>query len=211
MTIQQNPNAKFWDKIANKYAKTPIADEAAYQKKLLLTREHFNQNSKVLEFGCGTGSTAILHAPFVDHIEAIDISANMLAIAKQKAEEEQISNICFKQAAIDDFGASDSSFDVVLGMSILHLLEDKQEAINKVYDLLKPGGVFISSTACIGDKMGFFKFILPIGKFFSFLPLVKVFSTKQLRNSLVKGGFEINYEWKPDKAMAAVFFIVKKP
>lgn len=56
---------KFWDRMANKYARQPIADEAAYQHKLDVTRQHFTPQSKVLEFGCGTGSTALLHAPHV--------------------------------------------------------------------------------------------------------------------------------------------------
>ena len=43
---------------------------------------------EVLEFGCGTGGTAIIHAPYVKHIRAIDISGNMIAIAKGKAEAD---------------------------------------------------------------------------------------------------------------------------
>ena len=72
---------KFWDKIADRYAKQPIADEAAYQKKLQVTRDYFRSDMEVLEIGCGTGSTAILHAPYVKHIRAIDFSTNMLAMA----------------------------------------------------------------------------------------------------------------------------------
>lgn len=202
-------SAKFWDRIANKYAKTPISDQAAYEKKLQLTREFFTQESKVLEFGCGTGSTAILHSPFVENIEAIDISANMLEIAKQKARNEQVSNINFKQASIDDYDAPAESFDVILGLSILHLLEDKAEALQKVHRMLKPNSVFISSTACVGDKMAFFKLLVPIGKFFGFLPTLDVFSTKQLKDCLIKANFDIDYEWKPEKSMA-VFMIAKK-
>ena len=66
--------SKFWDKIAEKYAKRPIADEAAYQRKLAVTRDYFRPDMEVLEFGCGTGTTAINHAPYVKHIRATDIS-----------------------------------------------------------------------------------------------------------------------------------------
>ncbi|MEM6403851.1 MAG: SAM-dependent methyltransferase, partial [Cyanobacteria bacterium P01_D01_bin.116] len=55
-------SAKFWDNIAEKYSKDPIADEAAYQKKLQVTQEYFKPDMEVLEFGCGTGGTAIIHA-----------------------------------------------------------------------------------------------------------------------------------------------------
>ena len=73
---------KFWDRIAKRYSKQPIADEAAYQKKLEVTRRYFRPDMEVLEFGCGTGSTAIIQAPYVKHIHAIDISSKMIEIAQ---------------------------------------------------------------------------------------------------------------------------------
>ena len=72
-------DSRFWDRIAKKYARTPVADEAAYQKKLDITHGYFRPDMRVLEFGCGTGSTAIAHAPFVKHIHAIDISKDDIA------------------------------------------------------------------------------------------------------------------------------------
>lgn len=83
--MMMNDSAKFWDKIAEKYSKQPIADEAAYQKKLQVTQEYFKPDMEVLELGCGTGSTAIIHAPYVKHIRAIDISSKMIEIAQGKA------------------------------------------------------------------------------------------------------------------------------
>jgi ubiquinone/menaquinone biosynthesis C-methylase UbiE len=41
---------------------------------------------EVLEFGCGTESTAIAHAPYVKHIQALDISSKMIDIAQGKAQ-----------------------------------------------------------------------------------------------------------------------------
>ena len=68
--IIMNRESKFWDKIADRYSKSPVADEESYQRKLQVTREYLRPDMKVLEFGCGTGSTAITHAPFVNHIQA---------------------------------------------------------------------------------------------------------------------------------------------
>jgi len=42
---------------------------------------------ELLEFGCGTGSTAIVHVPYVNHIHAIDIFSNMICIAQAKADQ----------------------------------------------------------------------------------------------------------------------------
>ena len=201
-------SAKFWDKIAERYSKQPIADEAAYQKKLQVTREYFQPDMEVLEFGCGTGSTAITHAPYVNHIQAIDISSKMLEIAQGKADAKSVENVTFKRSSIDKFSVSDQTFDAVLGLSILHLLDNKEEVIARVHKMLKPGGIFVTNTACIGDTMmRFLKVIMPIGKLFGLI--LKVFTTKELEDSLTDAGFEIDYQWQPGKG-DAVFIVAKK-
>lgn len=202
-------SVKFWDRIADRYSKQPIADEAAYQKKLEVTRKYFRPDMEVLEFGCGTGSTAITHAPYVKHIQAIDVSPKMIEIAQGKADAQNVANVTFTCSAIDQFSVPDQSLDAVLGLSILHLLENKEEVIGRVHKMLKPGGIFVTSTVCLGDTMRFFKMIAPIGKFFGLMPLVKVFTTQELEDSLTDAGFEIDYHWQPAKGKA-VFIIAKK-
>lgn len=202
-------SAKFWDKIAQRYAQQPVGDEAAYQKKLQVSRDYFRPNMEVLEIGCGTGSTAIAHAPFVKHIQAIDISSNMIEIAQGKADANHVENVTFKCATIDQLKVPDQSLDAVLGLSILHLLENKDEVIAKVHNMLKPGGVFITSTACLGDSMKFLKLIVPIGKFLGFMPLLKIFTTEELTNSLTLSGFNIEHQWQPGKNKS-VFIVAKK-
>ena len=202
-------SSKFWDRIAERYSKRPVADEATYAKKLQVTRDYFRPDMEVLEFGCGTGSTAITHSPYVKHIQAIDISSKMIEIAQDKSEAGNVRNVTFTRSSIDEMDLSDQSLDAVLGLSILHLLENKEEVIAKVHKVLKPGGIFISSTACIGDTMKFFKVIAPIGKFLGLMPLVKIFSCKELEESLTGAGFEIDYQWRPGKGKS-VFIVAKK-
>ncbi|MGD1857737.1 MAG: class I SAM-dependent methyltransferase [Leptolyngbyaceae cyanobacterium] len=202
--------AKFWDAIADKYSKQPIADEAAYQQKLQITRDYFRPDMEVLEIGCGTGSTAILHAPYVKHIRAVDFSENMIAIAREKADAQNITNVTFEQSSIDELRIPDQSLDAVLGLSILHLLEDKESTIAQVYTMLKPSGIFVTSTACLGDTMPWFKLIAPIGRLLGFFPLLKVFTKENLIGSLTQTGFTIDYQWQPGKGKA-VFIVAKKP
>lgn len=200
----------FWDKIANRYSKQPIADEAAYQKKLQLSREYFRPDMEVLEFGCGTGGTALLHAPFVKHISAIDGSTGMIEIARGKQQDSGIKNVEFSVSAIEEYNIADETYDVVLGLSILHLLEDKDAVIKKIYAGLKPGGVFISSTACLTGVMRLFQLILPIGRLFGLLPpVVKFCSEKELEQSLKQNGFKIDHLWIVNKGRVA-FIIAKK-
>ncbi len=204
-----NQSTRFWDKIAERYSKRPIADEAAYQQKLQVTREYFQPDMEVLEFGCGTGSTAITHAPYVKHIHAIDISSKMIEIAQGKADAEKVTNVTFEQSTIEEINVSDKTLDAVLGLSILHLLDNKEKVIAKVHRMLKPGGIFITSTACLGDTMQYIKLIAPIGKFLGLMPLVKVFTTKELEDNLTDAGFQIDYQWQPGKGKA-VFIVAKK-
>ncbi|MGB6298930.1 MAG: class I SAM-dependent methyltransferase [Rivularia sp. (in: cyanobacteria)] len=212
-----NYSAKFWNKTAESYSQQPIADEAAYQKKLQVTQEYLKPEMEVLEFGCGTGGTAIIHAPYVKHIRAIDFSSEMIKIAQGKAEAQNINNVTFEQLTIEELTVADESFDVVLGLGILHLLENKKEVIAKVYRMLKPGGVFITSTACLGDTMKWFKVIAPIGVFLRLIPLVKVFTSKELENILSDAGFTIDYHWQPNQStrkgvfeLKGVFIVAKK-
>ena len=201
--------------VAEGYSKQPIADETAYQKKLQVTREYFQPSMEVLEFGCGTGSTAIAHSPYVQHIRAIDFSSNMIEIARAKANAQNIQNVTFEQASINELSVPDRTYGAVLGLNVLHLLENKEEVIAKVYNMLQPGGLFITSTVCLGDTMAWFKLIAPIGKFLGLFPLVKVFTIKDLEKSLTDVGFAIDRQWqagdyKSPIGKAKIVFIVAK-
>lgn len=201
------PTPKFWNWIAKRYARQPIADEASYRHKLDVTRDYLRPDMDVLEFGCGTGSTALIHAPHVRSIDAIDFSDRMIEIARNKARTQNVDNVSFDIAKIEDWPDS-QRYDAILGLSILHLLEDRDAVLRKVRSLLKPGGVFVSSTACVGDTKGIVKWLLPIGSALRLLPLVRVFTEGDLLRDLRRAGFDIDHNWRPgpDKAV----FIVAK-
>ncbi len=202
--------ARFWDKIADKYSKTPIADEAAYQKKLVISRQFFTPDMTLFEFACGTGGTALLHAPYVSHIDAIDVSANMIAIANKKQQEAGINNVHFSVADIYDYQAEANSYDAVLGLSILHLLDNRMDVLKKVHSLLKPGGIFISNTACLQDSMWYLKLIVPFGRWLGFIPPHLVFFTStELKKNLVDSGFSLEKEWVAKKGRAT-FLVARK-
>ncbi|MEO1091048.1 MAG: methyltransferase domain-containing protein [Pseudomonadota bacterium] len=203
------PTTRFWDRIADRYAKKPIADEAAYQIKLETTRAYLRPDMDVLEFGCGTGSTALLHAPFVKHLVATDLSPRMIDIARDKAAAADVANVSFVCTAIERFDAPHESFDAVLGLSILHLLEDPEAVVGKVHRLLKPGGVFVSSTVCLADGMAWFKPILFVGRRLGLLPLVRFFGADHLAEMLVAQGFTIEHRWSPP-AGKGVFIVARK-
>lgn len=202
-------STKFWNRIADRYSRQPIADEATYQKKLQVTRKYLLPDMEVLEFGCGTGSTALLHAPYVKHIHATDIAPRMIEIAQKKAAAQNIENVTFECAAIDTFSAPPQSFHAVLGLNILHLVADRDAVIARVHEMLKPGGVFVTSTACIAEMTWIFRAIVPVGRSLRVMPLITVFTAGELESSLAHAGFSIEHSWQPGRNKA-LFIVAKK-
>ena len=209
MCYSEVMSAKFWDRMAGFYSRKPVADEESYQRKLKVTQEYLKSDMDLLEFGCGTGSTALVHAPYVNHIRAIDCSGNMIKIARKKASEAGVENVSFEKSDIMDLMVPDDSLDVVLGLSILHLLDNKEEVISKVWRMLKKDGLFVSSTMCLGDKMAYIKYFAPVGKAIGLMPGINIFTRSNLEASLTDVGFTIDHNWQPS-ADKATFIVAKK-
>lgn len=200
----------FWDRLADKYAAQPIADEDAYRTKLARTQAHLTPEMDIFEFGCGTGGTTIAHAPHVRSVRAIDFSTRMLDMARQRAAEAGVGNVTFEQGDITSIAVEPGRYDMVLGLSILHLLKDRQAVIARVYEMLKPGGRFVSSTACLGDSMRWFGYIAPLGRALGLLPMLNVMTPDQLRADMIQTGFAIEQDWRPNPK-SALFLIARKP
>ncbi|MEM6664633.1 MAG: class I SAM-dependent methyltransferase [Pseudomonadota bacterium] len=201
---------RFWDRAARKYAQSPIKNEAAYQDKLERTRAYLGPDMMLLEFGCGTGSTAIAHAPHVARITATDISEEMLAIGREKAAAAGVTNIEFRQADVDSYAGDPESADVVLALSVLHLLRDPGAAVARMSGLLKPGGRLVTSTACIAEMACYIRLALPVMRWVGYAPFVHVFASDDLRGFFTRAGLEIEEDWRPAPG-EAVFIIARKP
>lgn len=200
----------FWNRMADRYAAQPIVDETAYQTKIAATARLLRPDMELFEFGCGTGSTALIHAASVRHIRAIDFSQRMVEIARDKAARAGAHNISFEVGSIEDVTLAPASLDMVLGMSVLHLLKNKQAAIAKVFAALRPGGYFLTSTACLTDMMPAIRFVAPLGNLLGLMPHLDIMSQAQLRSAMEAAGFIVEHEWLPKKK-AAVFMIARKP
>jgi len=133
----------------------------------------------------------------------------MLDIARGKAASAGVSNVDFEQGTVEELSLPEASFDVVLVLSLLHLVEDRDTLLATAHRLQKPGGVFVSSTACLGSGMRFLRWILPIGRSVGLLPLVRFFTRDELRASVEGAGFAIEHEWQPSPK-AAVFVVATK-
>jgi len=203
------PSKQFWDKIADKYARDPVSDPEIYQRKLDITREYLSVDMRVFEFGCGTGSTALYHAPAVAEIDAVDISENMIAIARRKAADQAIDNVNFREGDVETLSSGAEQYDVVMAHSILHLVKNRKHVLDTVYRVLKPGGVFITSTACLSDFSFYIRAAIPVMQLLGKAPYVGYFTQKQLTGELAETGFSIAHQWCPGKNKAAIIIARK--
>lgn len=197
----------FWNLIAKRYSKQAINDETSYKHKLALTQSHLTKDMTVLEFGCGTGSTALLNAPYVARICGIDYSPKMIEIARAKAAASHVPNVSFHIAAIENWPLTDAPYDAVMGMSILHLVLDRVTVLARVRQMLAPGGLFISSTVCLGDMAGLLpRYAVPIASALRILPKLGNVTAKGLAVEMQTAGFEIIESWRPgpDKSVFIV-------
>ncbi|XOV84033.1 MAG: class I SAM-dependent methyltransferase [bacterium] len=191
---------EFWDRIAPRYSTQPIADTESYARKLAATQALMRADMQVLEFGCGTGSTALQHAPHVAHIVATDVSAAMIGIGRDKARQEGIENITFSQSGVEDFAAPDGSFDMILALNLMHLLPDPDAALAKIHRLLKPGGIFVSSTVCLADRMWFLRPVIPLLQWIGKAPYVSFLHADEVLAEVASAGFEVREHWTHGRA-----------
>lgn len=203
-------DSRFWDRIARRYAAKPVADPEAYAEKLRMTQAALRPDWDALEIGCGTGTTALAHAPHLRSLRATDISPRMIEIARDRAAEVGATNVTLEVAALDEVAAPAGGYDAVLALSLLHLMEDLDAALARIDGLLRPGGLFVSSTACLGDGMGWFRFVAPLARRLGLIPHVAVFGEARLTAAMAARGFVIERRFKPG-AKAAVFLMARKP
>jgi ubiquinone/menaquinone biosynthesis C-methylase UbiE len=208
MESVMNRKIKFWNKVANKYAKSPVADQASYEKKLQITQNYLQPEMEVLEIGCGTGTTALIHAPFVQRIHALDFSETMIEICREKAESLSIENVFFECKDIESLSKEKNHYDVVMAHSVLHLVDDKQSTIDNAYDLLKPGGIFVSSTVCLTGFYVVLKSFWPVMYWLGIFPSLRFFSSQALIDAHISSGFTIDYQWQASSN--SLFLIAKK-
>ncbi len=99
---------------------------------------------------------------------------------------------------------------MVLCLSLIHLLPNRDQSTRKAWDLLKPGSVFISSTACLRDIPPLIQMVLPLGRTVGLFPAVQVFRGEALLHSVQDTGFTVEHSWQPAK-IKAMFIIARKP
>jgi SAM-dependent methyltransferase len=208
----RNP-ARFWDRNAQKYAKSAIKDQAGYDRTLGRSLELINGFALVHELGCGTGTTALRLAPHVGRIVGTDVSSEMIAIANGKAADAMIGNTSFQVAEAAEGLAMDGPYDAVLAYNLLHLIDDRANLLLQAYRKLRPGGLFISKTPCILEMNPLIRFAIPPMRVLGFAPPVSCFRSVDLEREIGRAGFAVEEIARhgSGETDARVFIVAQKP
>lgn len=202
----------FWDRLAERYAKKPVDDPMAFERKKAITRALLAPRSIVFEIGCGTGSLALELAPAAGHIHSMDVSAEMIRIANGKKAAQGVKNVTFHHGTLDQ-GAPlrAGEADVVWAYSILHLVDDRRRTLDALFALLKPGGAFVSSNAVLGDSWVPYRGLIGVMRWLGKAPRVHIYGRRIITKELMDAGF-VDVEERDVGADPRIAFIVaRKP
>lgn len=184
--------ARFWDRAARKYAADPVADVAGYEATLSRVQALLSAQQDVLEIGCGTGTTALRLAPYTRRLLATDVSTNMIAIAREKLAAQPSPQLSFAVADADTLATGPDQYDTVLAFNLLHLVTDLDHALELAIRALRPGGLFISKTACISEMNPLIPYLaLPLMRAIGKAPHVLCFDGEWLRSTIARQGMKI--------------------
>jgi len=103
--------------------------------------KHVPQNCEnAIEIGCGTGAFARLLAKRCKRVVALDLSSEMIRVARARSSE--FDNLEFDLADAMTWDFPQSHFDFVCSIATFHHLQQR-ELFVKIKDTLKPGGVLV--------------------------------------------------------------------
>ena len=127
-------HAAEWDRIR----KLHVADEAVEQAIRAALGDR--PIRALLDLGTGTGRMLELFGPQIERGLGLDLSLEMLAIARARLERAKLRHCSVRQGDIYDLALPRDSFDAVIIHQVLHFLDDGARAIREAARVLRPGG-----------------------------------------------------------------------
>ncbi|GMQ29563.1 class I SAM-dependent methyltransferase [Algoriphagus confluentis] len=134
-----------FDAISPKYLEKDLAPQSSIARKHRLLSSlkgvNFNENTRVLEVGCGAGfSVNYLDKPYLAYV-GVDYSQGLIDYANQYNSKPKAQFIC---ANIKEY-QPEEKFDVIFMIGVLHHFDDMQGILAHIVSFLKPGGVLVAN------------------------------------------------------------------
>jgi ubiquinone/menaquinone biosynthesis C-methylase UbiE len=148
MTVTTNPNKALWEKGDF----TQVAEAMRASGEALVARLGITPGTRVLDLGCGDGTTALPAARLGAEVLGVDIAANLVAAGNQRAEAEGLTNCRFQEgdaSHLDDL--ADDSIDLVVSIFGAMFAPRPFDVAKEMTRVTRPGGQIVMGNWIPGD------------------------------------------------------------
>ncbi len=138
---RRDKSRAYFDELAGKFGKhyVPGRSWKALAEALLKILNY----DVVADLGAGEGTLSQLLAQRTQHVIAVDNSEKMVEFGIQLAKDHKLPNLEYRLGNISDPPIDEGTVDLAILSQALHHAERPRKAIQKAYDILKPGGTLV--------------------------------------------------------------------
>ncbi|WP_246850134.1 class I SAM-dependent methyltransferase [Rufibacter roseolus] len=147
-TEQINPNKALWEKGDF----TQLAETMRESGAALVDKLGIKKGMRVLDLGCGDGTTALPEARLGANVLGVDIARNLVAAGNKRAKAEGLTNCTFQEGdATDLHDLQDHTFDLVVSIFGAMFAPRPYDVAREMVRVTKPGGRIVMGNWIPGD------------------------------------------------------------
>ncbi len=196
--------ARFWDRMATRYDEAPR--KAAFQEAIADALAHLGPGDVVLDLGCGSGPVARELRPHVTAVHGIDISPEMIRIARRN----EAPGLTFEQTTLDAPSLDERGFTAIVAFNVLHFL-DLDQAFRRFAEILPAGGRLLINAACLRDVHPVVRGGLwMLGKATRMPPMTD-FGVEELERRIAEAGLELVESRQREAWSRVQWLVARKP
>ena len=112
--------------------------------------------ARVLDAGCGCGFDTFIAAALAGpsgRAVGVDITAEMLAVARAGSKTFDKGNVEFRKASIEKLPFEDAYFDLVISNGAMNLIPDKKTAFLEIARVLRPEGILVAADLLVTESI----------------------------------------------------------
>jgi 2-polyprenyl-3-methyl-5-hydroxy-6-metoxy-1,4-benzoquinol methylase len=180
---------KFWDWVSGG------SDSGDATKSPLLkaidshSHQYLHATDTVLDLGCGPGGLTLELARKTQMVYGVDISGGMIEVARAKAEAKNVWNVKFIKGDLFSEDFEPNTFDVIVAFNVLKYISDRKRLYKRMHELLRPDGLFISATACLGERKSVLRLVLSAVTKLGIVPEMTFLTIAELEDEITSSGF----------------------
>ncbi|MBI3813025.1 MAG: methyltransferase domain-containing protein [Nitrospinae bacterium] len=165
-----------WNRVAPGWEKwdEKLSRNMSFINHRLIADARLRPGHRVLDLGCGTGYPAILAGQAVKShgsVVGLDLSEEMLAVARRKANAMGLSNVEFQTKDVTTLPFETTSFNAVVSRFCLMFLPDIPRTVSEINRVLKPGAYLAAAVWSSPDKNPYIRIPMDVIKKFVELPV----------------------------------------